>query len=73
MQRIDLTKQRMKQSGVKLAYCPSTISEAVTKVLKAQMKMAKVFLKEKDVKHSNEDPEFLDSLSGIFDGSRILQ
>ena len=33
----------------------------------AQMKMAKVFLKEKDSRHLAEDPTMLNPLSDVFD------
>ena len=57
----------MKESKVKLSHCSKNLSQAVKKVLNIQMKMAEVFLKEKDARHLAEDPSILDPLSNIFD------
>ena len=45
---IDLKNKMMKNSGIKVTFCPGKLSDVVKKVRDTKMKMAKVFLKEKD-------------------------
>ena len=59
MARVDMKARVMKESKVKLSYCPKNLSQAVKKVLNIRMKMADVFLKEKDARHLEEDPSIL--------------
>ena len=66
-EKIDLKNKMMKNSGIKVTFCPGKLSEVVKKVRDTQMKMAKVFLKEKDDHHLNEDHAVLDPLIDIFD------
>ena len=66
-EKIDLKDKMMKNSGIKVKFCPGKLSEVVKKVRDTQMKMAKVFLKEKDDRHLNENHAVLDPLSDVFD------
>ena len=65
--RIDLEEMMMKKSKIKMTHCPQSISEAITKVHNIQMKMAELFLAEKDERHQKEDHEVLNPLSDVFD------
>ena len=62
MARVDMKARVMKESKVKLSHCPKDLSQVMKKVLNIQMKMAEVFLKEKDARHLAEDPSILDPL-----------
>ena len=62
MARVDMKARVMKESKVKLSHCPKNLSQAMKKVLNIQMKIAEVFLKEKDASHLAEDLSILDPL-----------
>ena len=66
-EKIDLKNKMMKNSSIKLNFCPGKLSEVVKKVRDTQMKMTKLFLKEKDDRDLNEDHAVLDPLSDVFD------
>ena len=64
---VDFENKMMKHCKEKINHMPQSKKAFVEQVLKRQQKIATAFLRHKDNIHKEEDPQFLDSLSDIFD------
>ena len=64
---IDFEKKKMKNSEKKLTFVPNSQSELIKLIMKRQQQIGYSFLKHKNEIHAREDPEFLESISDVFD------